>query len=89
MRVYSTTTSDPLAKEQSPPKVSLRLAVRLTAVKENRLALIEQIGCNVQLLSSRLEATLLSIPASPANRATWIRGDGLVFLKRNVITVIA
>ncbi len=50
----------------------------------------EALTCRVdQLLSSRLEATLLSIPASPINRATWIRGDGLVFLKRNVITVHA
>ena len=50
----------------------------------------EALTCRVdRLLRSRLEATLLSIPASPANRSTWIRGDGLVFLKRNVITVHA
>ena len=50
----------------------------------------EALTCRVdRLLSSRLEATLLSMPASPANRATWILGDGLVFLKRNVFAVHA
>ena len=50
----------------------------------------EALTCRVdRLLSSRLDATLLSMPASPANRATWILGDGLVFLKRNVFAVHA
>ena len=50
----------------------------------------EALTCRVaRLLPSRLEATLLSIPASPANRSTWILGDGLVFLKRNIVTVHA
>ena len=46
--------------------------------------------CRVdRLLSGRLEATLLSMPVSPVNRATWIVGDGLVFLKQHVVTVHA
>ena len=50
----------------------------------------EALTCRVdRLLSGRLEATLLSMPVSPANRATWIVGDGLVFLKQHVVTVHA
>ena len=46
--------------------------------------------CRVdRLLSARLEATLISTPVSPANLATWIAGDGLVFLKRHVVAVHA
>ena len=48
----------------------------------------EALPCRVdRLLSGRLEATLLSMPVSPVNRATWIVGDGLVFLKQHVVTV--
>jgi len=50
----------------------------------------EALPCRVdRLLSGRLEATLLSMPVSPVNRATWIVGDGLVFLKQHVVTVHA
>ena len=50
----------------------------------------EVLPCRVdRLLSGRLEATLLSMPVSPVNRATWIVGDGLVFLKQHVVTVHA
>ena len=50
----------------------------------------EALPCRVdQLLSERLEATLLTMPVSPVNRATWIVGDGLVFLKQHVVTVHA
>ena len=50
----------------------------------------EVLTCRVdRLLSGRLEATLVSLPVSPANRATWIVGDGLVFLKQHVVTVHA
>ena len=72
----------------APPDATLE-AIRPGNVVSVRVG-GEALTCRVdRLLRSRLEATLLSIPASPANRSTWIRGDGLVFLKRNVITVHA
>ena len=69
-----------------PPDATLE-AIRPGNVVSVRVG-DEALTCRVdRLLSSRLEATLLSMPASPANRATWILGDGLVFLKRNVFAV--
>jgi len=79
---------DDAVGEERPSDATLD-AIRLGTIVTVRVG-GEALTCRVdRLLSGRLEATLLSMPVSPVNRATWIVGDGLVFLKQHVVTVHA